>query len=106
VLSGTTSLWPAKPGLSEQEWLQLASDEGSEAARGEVARLMVRQAETRRVLQSLAGVNLLVLPLKGSALACWAYPEPHLRSCVEVDLLLPNANTRSPRPGRWPALAT
>jgi hypothetical protein len=35
-----------------------------------------------------AGISGLLL--KGSALAHWAYPAPHLRACSDVDLLLPS----------------
>lgn len=59
----------------------------SDASRGEVAKLLVRQAECRRQLGRLQAAGMPVLLLKGSALAYWAYPEPHLRDCVDVDLL-------------------
>ncbi|MCX7033181.1 MAG: nucleotidyltransferase family protein [Arenimonas sp.] len=59
----------------------------ADAARGEAAQLMLRQAETRRVLARFAQAGLPVLMLKGSALAYWAYPAPHLRRCADVDLL-------------------
>jgi hypothetical protein len=58
------------------------------AARGEAAMLMVREAECRRVLAVISAGGLQALLLKGSALAYWAYPEPHLRECVDIDLLL------------------
>lgn len=32
------------------------------------------------------------LLLKGSALAHWAYPQPHLRACSDVDILLPSSS--------------
>lgn len=59
----------------------------ADAVRGEAAQLMLRQAETRRVLARFAQAGLPVLMLKGSALAYWAYPAPHLRRCADVDLL-------------------
>ena len=46
------------------------------------------ESETRRVLSVMAKSGLPGLLLKGSALAYWAYPEPHLRCCSDVDLLL------------------
>jgi hypothetical protein len=111
VLSRPMAQWPAEPALPAADWLAVAADEGvvalvdariraapagvpvdiqrafADAARADVARLMVRQAEARRVLARFAAAGLPVLLLKGSALAYWAYPEPHLRSCADVDLL-------------------
>lgn len=112
ILSGRAAAWPSAPAISAEAWLDAAAGEGvvalvdwrlrgglagtpravheafADAARGEVARLMVRQAEARKVLARLAEAGLPVLLLKGSALAYWAYPEPHLRHCSDVDLLL------------------
>lgn len=62
----------------------------AEAARGERARMLVRQGETRRVLARLDEARLPVLLLKGSALAYWAWLAPHLRDCADVDLLFAN----------------
>ncbi len=111
ILAKPFATWPVEPVLGQVEWLEAAESEGvvalvdariraapagvpeavqrvfADAARAEVARLMVRQAEARRVLARLAVAGLPVLMLKGSALAYWAYPEPHLRSCADVDLL-------------------
>jgi hypothetical protein len=111
AISGVTGHWPTALGLSAGEWLQIAYQQSivslverrmrdglagvpdpvrqvfSEAVRSEVARLMVRQAAARKALDRCAQAGLPVLMLKGSALAYWAYPEPHLRSCADVDLL-------------------
>jgi hypothetical protein len=97
--------------LTESEWLELARaeqvvalvdwrirgglegvpvavrDAFAKATRELVARMMVRQAEARRVLGKLAAADVPCLVLKGSALAYWAYTEVHLRECVDVDLL-------------------
>lgn len=59
----------------------------SQAARGEAAQSMLRQAEARRILMQFSEAGLPVLLLKGSALAWWVYPAPHLRRCADVDLL-------------------
>ena len=56
----------------------------------EVAVEMVRAAELREVLAALAQEGLSVLLLKGAALAYTLYPEPHLRSRCDTDLLLPS----------------
>ena len=56
----------------------------------EVAVEMVRAAELREVLEALARQGLSVLLLKGAALAYTLYPEPHLRSRCDADLLLPS----------------
>ena len=111
VLSKGAERWPAAPACSAEEWLDCAGREDvvaivekrlreglagvpeavraafSAAVRDEVARLMVRQSEGRRVLARLKAAGLPLLLLKGSALAYWAYPEPHLRHCQDVDLL-------------------
>ena len=58
------------------------------ATRGEAAMLLMREGECRRVLAAMAAEGLPALLLKGSALAYWAYAEPHLRKCVDIDLLL------------------
>lgn len=60
------------------------------AARDEVLLSMLLEGETRKVLGVLAEEGVPGLLLKGSALAHWAYPEPHLRACSDVDLLLPS----------------
>lgn len=53
-----------------------------------VAVEMMRAVELREVLSALARENLPVLLLKGAALAYVLYPEPHLRSRCDTDLLL------------------
>ena len=58
-----------------------------QAARGKTVVAMLREAECRRLLGLLDGAGIPVLLLKGSALAWWLYPAPHLRECSDVDLL-------------------
>lgn len=58
--------------------------------RQEVAVEMLRAVELREVLAALARQGLSVLLLKGAALAHTLYPEPHLRSRCDTDLLLPS----------------
>ena len=58
-----------------------------QAARGTTVIAMLREAECRRLLGLLDGAGIPVLLLKGSALAWWLYPAPHLRECSDVDLL-------------------
>ena len=66
------------------EFLQaLAASERALAASS-----MLMQAECRRVLAALPA-DMPVLVLKGSALAYWLYPQPYLRECSDIDLLLP-----------------
>ena len=60
------------------------------AAREEVFVSMVQEGESRRLLALMADAGISGLLLKGSALAYWAYPAPHLRACSDVDLLLPS----------------
>jgi hypothetical protein len=111
LMAGTLEAWPFDPALDADETLAWAQSEGvvalvavrlreglagtpepvrrafEEAARGDAARLMMRQAEARRVLAGFAKADIPVLLLKGSALAYWAWPAPYLRDCVDVDLL-------------------
>jgi len=56
----------------------------------EAAVEMLRAAELREVLEALAQQDLPVLLLKGAALVYTLYPEPHLRSRCDTDLLLPS----------------
>ena len=60
------------------------------AAREEALVSMVIEGESRRVLGLMAEARISGLLLKGSALAYWAYSQPHLRACSDVDLLLPS----------------
>ena len=62
----------------------------ADAAREEALVFMVIESESRRVLGLMAEAGIFGLLLKGSALAYWAYPQPHLRACGDVDLLLPS----------------
>ena len=58
------------------------------AAREEALMSMVIEGESRRVLGLIAEARIPGLLLKGSALAYWAYAQPQLRACSDVDLLL------------------
>jgi len=111
VLCGQATLWPAAPVMSPEDWLDLAHQESvvalaemrmrdglggvpepvqrafSDAARSQAAQSLLRQAEARRVLALFSQRGIPVLLLKGSALAYWLYSSPHLRHCVDVDLL-------------------
>ena len=60
------------------------------ATRSEALSSMLLQAEALRVLSLMAEAGIPGLLLKGSALAYWAYSQPHLRACSDVDLLLPS----------------
>lgn len=84
---------------SQRERFEAASDsqQGArwhsalrDAARREALSSMVLEGETRRVLGALSALGIEGLLLKGSALAHWAYPEPHLRACGDVDVLVPS----------------
>ncbi|MFP8781186.1 nucleotidyltransferase family protein [Hydrogenophaga sp. RWCD_12] len=57
-------------------------------ARQEVLGSMRMESEYRRVIELLCANGVAPLVLKGSALAYWAYPEPHLRACGDLDLLV------------------
>jgi len=58
------------------------------AARDEAMVSMVIEGESRRVLGLMSEAHIPGLLLKGSALAYWAYPQPQLRACSDIDLLL------------------
>lgn len=46
------------------------------------------ESEYRRIIGLLFEKGVSALILKGSALAYWAYPAPHLRACGDLDLLV------------------
>ena len=48
---------------------------------------MLRVAECRRVLDTMAEAGIPVLLLKGLALAAWLYPHSYLRESSDIDLL-------------------
>lgn len=76
----------ALPEGGGERWPALLRD----AAREETLRSMMLEGETRRVLAALDAQDIPALLLKGSALAHWAYPQPHLRACGDVDVLVPS----------------
>jgi hypothetical protein len=70
--------------------LQLAHTERAftTAAREEAMFSMLLEQGAREVLLHMEKAGMPGLLLKGSALAYWAYEQPHLRQCKDVDLLL------------------
>ena len=60
------------------------------SARKDAIFSMLMEAEVQRMLRFMRNENISGLLLKGSALAHWAYSQPHLRACSDVDLLLPS----------------
>ncbi len=107
VLAGATPAGEIWDG--EAAWLQCAWDEGvvallsthlerlpapdslraacREHAKGLALAELVRRAELRHVLDSLARAGIAPLLLKGTALGQWLYPAPYLRESSDVDLL-------------------
>lgn len=51
---------------------------------------MLQEAELRALLAVVAEWGGRMLLLKGTALAHWAYEVPHLRSCSDLDVLVPD----------------
>ncbi|MGM9424857.1 nucleotidyltransferase family protein [Hydrogenophaga sp. MI9] len=51
---------------------------------------MLFEREARMLGEHLHRLGMQGLLLKGVALAQWAYPQPHLRQCSDVDLLVPS----------------
>jgi putative nucleotidyltransferase-like protein len=60
----------------------------SRAGREATAISMLRASECLRVLALFEAAGIRALLMKGSALAWWLYPAPHLRECSDIDLLL------------------
>lgn len=58
------------------------------AAHQVAALALLRESETRKVVELLAAAGIPVLLLKGSALAWWLFPAPYLRECGDIDLLV------------------
>ena len=111
VICGRTALWPTAPAIGAEDWLQLARAEEvvaladkrmrdrlegtpmavrrtfSDAARGEAAQSIVASGRDPAGPGAFRPGRPVLLPLKGSALAWWAYSAPHLRRCADVDLL-------------------
>ena len=74
-------------------WAQASAGlqaELTRCAHQEVAVELARTVELRAVLAALAQASLPVLLLKGTALAHTLYPQPHLRSRCDTDLLVPS----------------
>lgn len=74
-------------------WAQVSAALQAELTRCahlEVAMELGRTVELRAALAALAQAGLPVLLLKGAALAHTLYPQPHLRSRCDTDLLVPS----------------
>ena len=56
-------------------------------ARAEAVRSLLLDSEARRIAQALADAGIDALWLKGTALAAWCYPAPHLRDRADLDVL-------------------
>ena len=109
LLRDETPPWPAPESGDPAQLLETAAQEGivalahermhahgypdallapfAAAARAEAAKHMVREGECRHVLGVIAATGVDALLMKGSALAYWAYSEPHLRECMDIDLM-------------------
>lgn len=86
---GVAALVNAQAGANRDAW-KLPQDfvQGLAATtRSELVASLLRESECRRILEHLAEADLPALLLKGSALAYWAYDQPWLRPCVDIDLL-------------------
>lgn len=68
----------------------LLRNAAKEVALDDAITSMSFQAEARKILALLEEAGERVLVLKGLSLAYWAYPDAHLRSCGDIDLLLPS----------------
>lgn len=119
VVDGASPTWPFEGGGIAAKLVEAADEEGvvvmvnwqlrQSAARGDKMEVpsgvreafasaarsaalvsMILQAETATVLRSMASARTPGLLLKGTALAHWAYQEPHWRACNDVDVLLPS----------------
>ena len=66
-------------------------------SRNAIAVEMARSQDLSALLEGLAGQGLNMLLIKGSALACTHYPQPHLRARVDTDVLIGPVNIRQVR---------
>jgi len=72
--------WAEIPGEARERWRR----ERVEAA----ARHLVMSAELGRVLKAFERAAIATLPLKGPVLAALLYPDPAVRPCSDLDLLI------------------
>jgi len=63
-------------------------DDLATRARSVTAESLYGGNEVRRVASALSEAGIRALLLKGHALALWLYPQPTLRTCGDIDLLL------------------
>jgi len=82
--SGISTVWTGAAPFAE--FVQAFSI----AAREEALSSMMIESESRGIIRLMAKAGIPSLMLKGSALAHWAYTQPHLRACSDVDLLVPS----------------
>jgi Uncharacterised nucleotidyltransferase len=59
------------------------------AAHAETMKSMVQEREIGLLLKQAQRLGTPVLLLKGTALAYWAYEQPQMRACKDIDLLVP-----------------
>ncbi|MBZ0087673.1 MAG: nucleotidyltransferase family protein [Thermomonas sp.] len=87
---GITALLEARL-RAEGGWGALTEDQRDALqahARGLAAQWLLRVTDLRQIEQALGATGVRVVLLKGSALALWLYPQPHLRMGGDIDLLL------------------
>ncbi len=73
------------------------------AGRSLAASSLLLESESRKALAALPDGQPVLL-LKGSALAYWLYPQPYLRECSDIDLLLPTRMRAEQAAGHLSAL--
>lgn len=60
----------------------------AEVARRKAVQGLAQEQRCREILELMKQLRVPVLVLKGSALAYWAYRQPYLRECSDIDLLV------------------
>jgi hypothetical protein len=80
--------WQLRRWADYRELPEILRDELTARARTSAAGSMFASHEVRRVSQALAAAGIQTLLLKGHAFALWLYPQPNLRVCGDIDLLV------------------
>jgi hypothetical protein len=85
---------------SKSAWQDLPKElreQLEQRSRNAIAMEMARSHDLSALLEGMAGQGLDLLLMKGSALACTHYPQPHLRARVDTDVLIEPASIRQVR---------
>ena len=76
----------AQPSSLPAKWLPAFADE----SRALVAHSLLLRSQCAEVDRAARAADLAPIWLKGVALSTWLYPEPYLRRCADIDVLVPS----------------